>query len=303
MQRTANPCTPVRFRPQPPINMIKIAIVGLGFVGSSLLNGLGSSVKVLKIDPKLNTSIYDLKDFFPEIIFICVPTPMNDDKTQDVSIIKSVVEEINALGLDSLVVLKSTVLPNYLREIEDSIKRFVYNPEFLREKHANEDFIRSPLIVFGGSKDNCEKLSNFYLENTKCLCTDHVLTDVVTASFIKYTINSFLSVKVIFFNEIKELFDESLPDDSWKNFIKYISRDKRIGNSHMDVPGHDGRFGFGGACLPKDSNAFIEYAKQIKRELNILNKTVELNNQIRSNYNSETDREIEQNINFDDEND
>ena len=58
------------------------------------------------------------------------------------------------LNLDSLVVLKSTVLPNHLREIEDSIKRFVYNPEFLREKHANEDFISSPLIVKGLLPDN-----------------------------------------------------------------------------------------------------------------------------------------------------
>ena len=64
-----------------------------------LINGLKDSVTVKKIDPKLGTNINELKDFLPEIIFICVPTPMNNDKTQDISIVESVVDEINNLKL------------------------------------------------------------------------------------------------------------------------------------------------------------------------------------------------------------
>ena len=66
----------------------------------------------------------------------------------------------------------------------------------------------------------------------------------------------------------------------------------------MQVPGHDGRLGFGGACLPKDSDALVKYANQIEKQLNLLNNAIKLNNDIRSSYNSETERELEQNIRF-----
>lgn len=277
---------------------MKVAIIGLGFVGNSLFNGIEDSVDIIKIDPRLGSEISELKDFLPEIIFICVPTPMNEDRTQDISIIKSVVDEIKDLNINPLVVLKSTLLPNYVKELENSLPKFVYNPEFLREKHSNEDFINAELIVFGGSSINTKILSDFYKEHTKCICKDHIFTDCVTASLIKYTINAFLSVKVIFFNELKELFDESGAKEDWGNFIEYLSKDIRIGKSHMQVPGHDGRMGFGGACLPKDSNALVKYAEQIEKQLNILNNAIRLNNDIRSSYNEETDREQEQNIRF-----
>ena len=281
---------------------MKVAIIGLGFVGNSLFNGIKDSVNVKKIDPKLGSEVKEILEFSPEIIFICVPTPMNKDRTQDISIVKSVVDEIKDLQINSLVVLKSTLLPNYVEEIEKSLPKFIYNPEFLREKHANEDFINSELIVFGGNKIDAMLLSDFYKDYTKCICKDHIFTDSITASLIKYTINAFLSVKVIFFNELKVLFDESGATEDWKNFIKYLSKDIRIGSSHMDVPGHDGRLGFGGACLPKDSNALVKYSEQIEKHLNLLNNAIKLNNDIRSSYNEETDREKEQNIKFGEDN-
>ena len=154
------------------------------------------------------------------------------------------------------------------------------------------------MIVFGGNYKEAKNLSKFYKEHTKCICHDHIFTDSITASFIKYSINTFLSVKVIFFNELKELFDASGADEEWDKFIKYLSKDKRIGKSHMQVPGHDGRLGFGGACLPKDSNALIGYAQKIDKQLDLLNNAIKLNNDIRSSYNTETDRELEQNIKF-----
>ena len=277
---------------------MKVAIVGLGFVGKSLLNGIKDSVEVKQIDPKLGSNINDLKDFLPEIIFICVPTPMNQDKTQNISIVKTVIDEINNLDINSLVVLKSTLLPNYVKDFEKIVPRFIYNPEFLREKHADDDFINSKLIVFGGNRYDAEILSEFYKDNTKCRCREYIFTDSETASLIKYTINSFLSVKVIFFNELKELFDKSGANEDWEKFIEYIAKDTRIGDSHMKVPGHDGRLGFGGACLPKDSNALIKYSQEIEKQLNILENAIKLNNNIRSKYNENTKRELEQNIIF-----
>ena len=161
---------------------MKVAIVGLGFVGKSLLNGIKDSVEVKQIDPKLGSNINELKDFLPKIIFICVPTPMNQDNTQDISIVKSVVDEINDLNINSLVVLKSTLLPNHVKDFEEIIPRFTYNPEVLREKHADEDFINSSLIVFGGNKNDARILSKFYKDHTRCICKEYIFTDSKTAS-------------------------------------------------------------------------------------------------------------------------
>ena len=278
---------------------MKIGIIGHGFVGKALQNGIVNTDSLTIIDPKLGNKIKDLKIIEPDIIFICVPTPMHKDNSQNIDIVLDVISDIKKLSLKSVVVLKSTVLPNHIIEIENQIENFVYNPEFLREDFADEDFVNSNLILFGGSKKNCKFVSNFYINNTKCINTDHVFTDSISASLVKYSINSFLSTKVMFFNELYELFQKSGTDENWKNFIKALSKDERIGSSHMQVPGPDGRFGFGGACLPKDSSAFLGYSNEMQSQLEILSKVIELNNAIRSEYVNKTNREIEQNINFD----
>ena len=117
---------------------------------------------------------------------------------------------------------------------------------------------------------------------------------------IKYSINTFLASKVIFFNELHSIYEKLDVQDSWESVVNIISRDKRIGNSHMDVPGHDGRKGFGGACFPKDSVALIKFAKNMNVDLNSLISTVKINNKIRSEYKDLDSRESEQNVSFDD---
>ncbi len=297
MQRPAKPFTPVRFRLQPPYNM-KIGIVGFGFVGKALKNGLRDSVDCIEIDPKLDTNLSDLSNHKPDIVFICLPTPMNDDGSQNIDIVRDAVFELNKHDPNILVVLKSTILPKYVIEISKLTKNLVVNPEFLRDKHANEDFINSEIIVFGGEKENCDKLAKFYENHTKCLCKDYVVTDNISASLIKYTINTFLALKVVFFNELKSVFDNLNSQNDWFKFINAISKDKRIGNSHMNVPGPDGRYGFGGPCFPKDVKALIEYSREIGSELSLLNKANTINNNIRAQYNDVTVREKEQNIKF-----
>ena len=277
---------------------MKIGIVGYGFVGKALANGIKKSVDLSIIDPKLNTSIKDLENINPELIFICVPTPMKNDGTQDISIVESVISDLNKYCSSSLFVLKSTVLPSNVKHIDGVCKSLILNPEFLRENFADEDFINSDLILFGGDKDQANKLSNFYSDHTKCINKKHIFVDLVSAALIKYTINSFLATKVIFFNEIKQIFDKSSTNDSWNNFIEALSSDKRIGDTHMQVPGPDGRNGFGGACFPKDTNALLDYSKEINANFNLLDKVISLNNAIRAEYNMPTERELEQNIGF-----
>ena len=297
MQRPAKPFTPVRFRIQPP-NIMKIGIIGYGFVGKALANGLNNTSDVCIIDPKLDTTIKNLYKFKPEIIFICLPTPMRSDGTQEISLIKDTIEKIKKFSISGIIVIKSTVHPGNINEIKEICPDFVYNPEFLREKHAKEDFINSELIIFGGDKEKSILLSKFYTDYTKCVNTQHIFTDETTASMIKYTINAFLATKVIFFNEIKNIFESTDARETWKNFTKYVSQDKRIGNSHMMVPGHDGRLGFGGACLPKDIAALVKYAQSNDIQLNLMKNVIKTNNKIRASYNSNTDRENDQNIKY-----
>ena len=188
---------------------MNIAIIGCGFVGNALEKALHKSVNLLKIDPIYNNEVSDISIFNPDIIFICVPTPMSSDADQDISILQSVLSQIKVCGIEALIVLKSTVLPNHLNSISDEHNDFVYNPEFLTEKNANEDFINSPLIVFGGNSQSADKLANFYDVHTKCKSKKYYYTDAISASLIKYTINSFLATKVIFFNELHNLFCNS----------------------------------------------------------------------------------------------
>jgi len=276
---------------------MKVSIIGYGFVGKAIHNGLISETEVLLIDPKLNTSVGDISNFRPDIIFVCVPSPMKNDGTQDLSILNDVFERLYSLKIDSTIILKSTVLPDVLLYLSSKFPNLVFNPEFLREKHAEKDFIESNLIVFGGNKEYANKASDFYKNYTKCICKEYVKTDLVTASLLKYTINTFLATKVTFFNEINNIFVASKAEDSWENFISFLSKDKRIGKSHMSVPGHDGKFGFGGACLPKDSRALLEFSKIQGQKLDVLNEVIRINNSIRGQYNVGK-RESDQNIDF-----
>ncbi len=276
---------------------MKVAIIGYGFVGKALENALKDSVETIKIDPKLGTNIQELISFKPKFIFLTLPTPMKKDGSQDISILENTFKELISFKIKSNIILKSTVTPDNLQKLS-KILDFIYNPEFLREKTANIDFINGEIILFGGDNKLCKEASNFYSDHTICKQEEHFITDKVTASLVKYTINSFLATKVIFFNQLKSLLDYSDADESWENFLKIISSDNRIGNSHMDVPGHDGRKGFGGACFPKDISALESFSKDKGFDFSLIKEVIKVNNQIRSVYNDLTLREIDQNITF-----
>ena len=223
---------------------MKIGIVGYGFVGKAVDYGFKRDIEKIIIDPKLDTSISNLKYHNPEFIFICVPTPMNSDGNQDSSIIEQVLVEINKDFSESIVIIKSTVLPNIIEKLSKSHKHFVYNPEFLREKTANEDFVNANSLILGGESDDLKRVTELYKNHSNCKIDDIYETDVISASLVKYSINTFLASKVIFFNQLYDIYKALTPAIKWDEFITMINSDKRIGESHMDVPGHDGRLGF-----------------------------------------------------------
>tara|TARA_B100001027_G_scaffold214455_1_gene186718 strand:+ start:980 stop:1840 length:861 start_codon:yes stop_codon:yes gene_type:complete len=279
---------------------LKIGIVGHGFVGKATDWGFDRNTCKFIVDPKNRTNIDQLAEFKPKLIFVCVPTPMGKNGIQDSSIIEVVTQELTSKCRGSIIVIKSTVLPSILEKIKKTNNKIIYNPEFLREKHANEDFVNSEMIIFGGDKNIALQVSKFYLNHSRCRTKKHIFMDISSASLVKYSINTFLASKITFFNEIYEIFNKHKSNDSWESFIGTISLDKRIGESHMNVPGHDGKKGFGGACFPKDTAALLKYAENIGIELNLLRAVINKNNKIRSQYTELDDREKEQNVSFGD---
>ena len=110
MQRPAKPFTPVRFRLQPP-HIMKTGIIGFGFVGRALRNGLKDNVECIEIDPKLGTNLSDLKSHEPDVVFICLPTPMNDDGTQNINLVKNII--INQSALVRIVLKNDFIIINF----------------------------------------------------------------------------------------------------------------------------------------------------------------------------------------------
>lgn len=279
-------------------NKLTIAIIGYGFVGKSVDFGFSKNVEKILIDPLLGTKVEDLENKNIDAIFLCLPTPMNDDGSQDFQIFREVLLSLKKISYDDLIILKSTVLPNHLEEITKDFNHVVVNPEFLRERYANEDFINSSSILLSGSNEDIRRVENIYIENSICKNFNFINTDHMTCILVKYAVNCFLSTKVIFFNEMFDLFKEINTEDTWENFIEFVSSDERIGKSHMNVPGHDGKKGFGGACFPKDTAALINFSKNLDADLSLLNQTVKKNNKIRSTYDDLDAREKDQNISF-----
>ena len=112
---------------------LKLGIIGHGFVGKATDWGFDRNIEKFIVDPLLETTISDLKNFSPEIVFICVPTPMSNDGSQDSSIIESVVNELSDKCPQTIKVVKSTVVPSILKKLNKIEPKLVYNPEFLRK--------------------------------------------------------------------------------------------------------------------------------------------------------------------------
>ena len=244
---------------------MKLGIVGHGFVGTAVNHGFTRDVQKFIVDPKHNSTntIEDLIAFKPDATFVAVPTPQLESGECNTAILEDVMQQLNKCkGL--LVIVKSTVPAYKLEQIKEQCVdlRIVYNPEFLTEKNYIEDFRNPPMHVFGGVNADTDAVEKLYKEHSECAECPVYKTDLVTASMVKYCINSFLATKVTFMNEMYDVLKAARGTD-WKTFMKIISTDKRIGNTHLKVPGNDGQRGYAGSCFPKDTSALAWYAKEI----------------------------------------
>ena len=265
---------------------MNILIVGHSFVGKAVDYGFSHQLVAKTIvDPKYGTDLDNVDLLEYDCVFVCVPTPMGSDGTVDSSIVDDVV---GRLAICPLVVVKSTVPPNVVKEWDDNV---VYNPEFLTEKSANEQFINPEFHIFGGQDSQVQRLAMIYETYSLCTPCPILYMTAEEASFVKYTINSFLAMKVTFFNQLYDAVGDT--QANFATIIKAIGMDDRIGSSHTKVPGFDGKQGYGGACFPKDTSAFTKYSDK----LTLLEKCIMINNDYRLQYDLDN-REIEQHVHY-----
>ena len=266
---------------------MKVGIIGNGFVGSAIMHGFVLHVDDIMIydkDKKRSThSISDVANK-SDVIFICVPTPMFESGECDLSIVESVTEELSKYDCigKKVVVIKSTVVPGTTEALAKKYPHmnFVFNPEFLTERKARLDFINTSRIVLGSNNilanNIVEKLYRLRFPFTKI-----IKTDFGTAQLIKYMCNCFFATKVSFMNEMHQICNAI--DGDWNKALEGFISDGRIGNSHIDVPGHDGDFGFGGKCFPKDLNAMIKKTEELGVDPTVMKAAWEKNKQVRQN--------------------
>jgi UDPglucose 6-dehydrogenase len=135
-------------------------------------------------------------------------------------------------------------------------------------------------VVLGGQNKNTKKVASLYRDRFPYIKI--IETDFGTSQFIKYMANCFFATKVSFMNEMKQAADKI--GINWHDAMEGFITDGRIGNSHLDVPGHDGSYGFGGKCFPKDINAFISFFESLGINPSVMKAAWKKNLEVRKNH-------------------
>lgn len=279
--------------------MQTIGIIGQGFVGTAVREGMRHAFDVMTYDKKEpnllrrfdanggSSSAGDYDDPLLELlykvdgpIFLCLPTPMRPDGSCDTRIVEGVIEQVadyvlyhNANSelhgdepLDCIMVLKSTVPPGFTDKMNQKFPNVsvVFNPEFLTEANAARDFRNQNRIILGRSEgDNYSAAMGtvHQMYSTAYPWVPQVVMRAKEAELVKYFTNCALACRVSLANEFC-LVAEALGVD-YKTVIDAVKLDRRVGATHWDVPGPDGKRGFGGSCFPKDLNGLRKVAEDL----------------------------------------
>ena len=271
----------------------KIGVVGNGFVGGAVKFGfspqVGCDADVRVYDKNPEKSTHTLEDTVnkSDFIFLSVPTPANSDGSINITILDGALGDINDVhnGKNNAILIRSTVIPGTTWTLQEKYSNLniLFNPEFLTERSANFDFINQSRFIIGnsGEKISLAKSKEFVelMKDRFGDCVAVMETSYETAEMIKYMNNCFFATKVSFMNEMYQIAEKI--DADWNEVVSGFVSDGRIGHSHLNVPGPDGKFGFGGSCFPKDIQAMIDFAENIGIEPTVLYGVWEKNLEVR----------------------
>jgi len=262
---------------------MKIGIVGQGFVGTAVNEGLKQHFKIETYDIAKTSTCESLGDLSEksDVVFVCLPTPMKKDGSCHIDIVESTLLGLDVINECKTIVVKSTIPPGTTEKWNSLFTNIqvVFNPEFLTEANSVEDFKNQNRIIIGGPRPATTKVKRVFAKAFPK--TPIIKTGSTTAEMVKYFLNSFLATKVSFANEMYQIC-EGLNID-YDKVTEYAIYDERLGKSHLNVPGPDGDFGYGGHCFPKDVKALIKVAMNHDILPTMLIATNEKNNKIRKN--------------------
>jgi UDPglucose 6-dehydrogenase len=259
-----------------------IGIIGQGFVGNAVYQKFKDFYDILTYDldeAKCNSTFNEIC-YKCDTIFVCLPTPMDVDGRCNVSIIETELHALNETGHHNIII-KSTISPGTTERWNTQYENLsiVFNPEFLTERNAVTDYDNQKRIILGGPRPTTTEVKQIF---SKVFPHAKIIkTDSTHAEMVKYLTNSFLATKVSFANEMYEICGGLGVD--YDKVVEYSIQDERLGNSHWNVPGPDGDFGYGGHCFPKDVKALITVARDLDIIPLMLSATDFKNNNVRKN--------------------
>lgn len=255
----------------------KVGIIGNGFVGESQAFAFSPTCEVLIYDKNPLRSVNSLDEVLSsDYVFVCVPTPMKKNGSQDFSYIENSFKNSKK---GPIYIIKSTILPGSTVYLQNKFKNLdiIFSPEFLTERTAKLDMLTQARIIFGGDPKLTKKCEILFSQ--RFMNRTFIHTDPTTAEYIKYMNNNFFATKVSIMNEYYRLGKKI--GINWDDAIYGFAADHRIGDSHLHVPGPDGKLGFGGTCFPKDINALISFADKNDIKMNILEAAWRTNLEVR----------------------
>ena len=264
-------------------NRNKITVVGAGYVGMSLSTLLAQSSKVCVYDinkekvESINSGKSTIRDTnidgllkeqtisltatsekeqaFKDVDFVIIATPTNFNETTnafDTNEVESVVDDVLAINTHCLIVIKSTIPVGYTDFLRNkySSGQIIFSPEFLREDHALMDNLYPSRIIIGGQCEQSRAFARLLVQASKLDDIEPIFIESSEAEAIKLFSNTFLAMRVAFFNEMDTY--AMVNNLNIRDIIEGVCLDPRIGEGYNNPS-----FGYGGYCLPKDTKQLL----------------------------------------------